>query len=123
MDQQQLNVIFEALGKSIIEAPNLAIMVVDEKLTIVWHNEAHARLLGTPLEQNVGRKCFETTAETKAHKGCPTQVTLKEGKTTQSLWNFGEKNGFIVTLPLPNGLVAKFMTMVPKEADGAIERF
>lgn len=123
MKEHPINELLAALGQALIHAPNLAIMVVDEKLNIVWFNDAHARLTGSVLGESVGRKCFELTKSERSHRGCPTQVTLAEGKVTQSLWDFAEVNGYILTVPLPGGYAAKIMSMIPKEPSDEIQRF
>lgn len=123
MKEHNVNDILESLSKALLDAPNLAIMIVDEKMNIVWFNEAHGRFTGSVLEESVGRKCFELAQSNTSHKGCPTQITLKEGKVTQSLWDFDDVNGYIVTIPLPGGYAAKVMCMVPKEPSAEIQRF
>lgn len=123
MKEHNVTDLLESLGKALIDAPNLAMMIVDEKMNIVWFNEAHGRLTGSVPDESVGRKCYELTQSEKSHQGCPTQVTLKEGIVTQSLWDFADVHGYIVTLPLPGGYVAKVMSMIPKEPSTEIQRF
>ncbi len=116
---QNLVGILDSLGKALLESPFLAVMIVDQDLNIIWHNEAYARDLG--VENCVGQKCYEVTSSDKAHAGCPTQITLKKGNYTRAFYDFGETNGLFFTIPLPDGLAAKVHTFLPKEATGEIK--
>ena len=55
------------------------------------------------------------------HKNCPTRIALQTGKQVRGLYDFGEMNSMIVTLPLKEGWAAKIMVDVPKAADGKLK--
>jgi hypothetical protein len=113
--------IMQLLSNKIVSSPLFKIMVVDKDMNLIWCNKAHADMF--PGEELVGRKCYETLGDTKVHKGCPTCVALGTGKQVRGLYDFGETNSQIVTIPLGEGLVAKIMMDVPKNADGRLELF
>ena len=92
-------------------------MIVDREMTIRWHNRAYARDLGAGPDL-VGRKCYEVARDVKQHAGCPTQLSLFAGRTTRGLYDFGERNALIVTIPLPDGLALKIHAFLPKESGG-----
>jgi len=115
--------LLEKLGQAVLDSPVLSIMVVDREMHIVWHNRSYARDMGAAGSDLRGRKCYEVASDVKVHKGCPTQSTLREGSHTRGLYDFGEKNAVILTIPLGGGLAAKVHTFVPKDAGHDPEMF
>ena len=106
------------LGEAILGSQVFKIMVVDADMNIVWCNRAHESMFsGAEL---IGRKCYETLGSDKIHQGCPTCISMKTGKTAKGLYDFGQQNALIVTLPLPGGYAAKVMLDTPKDADGQV---
>lgn len=108
------------LGRALINSPVFKIMVVDADMNMVWCNQAHADMFGEGAEL-IGKKCYETLGDKDRHKGCPTSIAMDTGKQVRGLYDFGEENSLIVTMPLGEGLVAKIMMDVPKVADGKLK--
>lgn len=113
--------IIRLLGEALTGSPLFKIMVVDKDMNIVWCNKAHADMF--PGMEPVGMKCFETLGDTEMHKGCPTCITQKTGKQVRGLYDFGETNCQIVTMPLGEDFIVKIMMDVPKTANGKLELF
>lgn len=114
--------IVQLLGEAVAASPVFKIMVVDADMNMVWCNQAHAAMFGEGAEL-IGKKCYETLGDKERHKGCPTCIAMDTGKQVRGLYDFGEVNSLIVTMPLGEGLVAKIMMDVPKVADGKLRIF
>lgn len=108
------------LGEAVVSSPIFKIMVVDRDMKVVWCNQAHAEMFGEGAEL-IGKRCCQTLGEEERHKGCPACVAVDTGKQVRGLYDFGETNSLIVTMPLGEGLAARIMADVPKAADGKLK--
>ena len=116
--EQKIATLVETLKQQVLDSPDLAIMILDRQMNVVWHNRRFAEEFGdmAPL---AGKKCYDITKAGKPHQGCPLQISLN-GKYSKGLFDFGEKNFFFMTLPLGDGYAAKIHTYLPKQPGGVI---
>ena len=120
--RNDLEKLLSSLGGTLLESPVLSVMIVDQEMNIVWHNESYARDMGAGPDIT-GRKCYEVTSDVKVHRGCPTQLSLREGKFTRGLYDLGQRNAMVITIPLPGGLAAKVHAFLPKDTTQEAEVF
>jgi len=117
---KEVNKILASFQEAILNSPFLSIMIVDKDLNIVWHNNAFAKNFDKG-DNLVGMKCYEVTGSKKQHEWCPTQISLHKRKYTKGFYDFGDKNFFVLTLPLANKHVAKLHAFLPKQVDNSVE--
>jgi hypothetical protein len=111
--------ILERFKEAFLNSPHVAVMIVDKGLNVIWHNPTYAQEF--KQDTFVGKKCYEVLGAPAQHKSCPTQASLHRGKYTKGFFDFGDKNFFVLTIPLGNGLAAKIHTYLPKTAENTVE--
>lgn len=112
--------LLEQLKSSLINSPHLAVMILDKRMTVVWHNKRFGeefRDSGTLI----GKRCFDITAAGKPHAGCPLKISQTAGKNTKGFFDFGDRLFFFLTIPLKDGYAAKVHAYLPKTDQGRIE--
>jgi hypothetical protein len=116
--EQNINELVNTLKQAVLDSPDLAIMILDAKMNVVWHNRRFGEEFAesAPLD---GKKCYDITKTGKPHQGCPLRIS-QEGRYSKGMFDFGEKNFFFMTLPLGDGYAAKIHTYLPKQANGVI---
>jgi len=117
---QSVDLLVSKLKDAILDSPHLAVMILDRKLDIVWHNQRFGQEFRDSMPI-VGRKCFQVTGSDKPHQNCPLRASFDRGKFTQGFFDFGDRNFVFVTIPLGDGYAAKIHTYLPKDAEGRIE--
>lgn len=105
------------LQQAVLEAPDLAMMVLDRTFTIVWHNRAFGEEF-KEFPAIDGMKCYDVTKNGKPHQGCPLARTLQDGMHHRGMIDFGERYFHFMTIPLGDGYVAKVHTYLPKQPFG-----
>jgi hypothetical protein len=111
--QKDISALVSHLGKSILDSPHLAVMILDKSMTIVWHNRSFKKEF-KQAGTIVGKKCFEVTAAGKPHTGCPLKRSKVTKKQIKGCLDFGHKLFFFISIPLGDGYAAKVHTYLPK---------
>lgn len=111
--------ILSRLSKNILDNPFLSIMILNNKLDVVWHNERFAE------EMNDGKKienmkCFEVLGSKQAHKDCPLMKSIEKQVSTKGFLDSEDRNFFFLTIPIDENHAAKIHIFLPKQADNQI---
>jgi PAS domain S-box-containing protein len=76
----------EKQKKAILDASLDSIRLVDKEMRIIWTNKIIETQLGTDREKTIGNYCYEAfTGRSEPCPNCPTEKSLKSGKTEHSI--------------------------------------
>lgn len=116
----EIEKMLDKLGSELVHSPFLSVIIVNRQYRVLWSNQRFADEMNGG-QSVAGRRCFEALGSDKAHKDCPLQKSLREGKRMKGFLDFGDRNFLFLTIPLDEDHAAKVHIFLPKEADNVLE--
>lgn len=112
-----LGALQEKLGQELVNSPFLAVMIVNRKYQVVWHNQKFADDFnqGQPIADK--SPCFQAGGFGQVHADCPLQESIRTGKSNMACIDAGESNFFYMCIPLDEEHAAKVHIFLPKATE------